>query len=146
MKLKDFRGFVSVQHFRCRHLELSVPANPSKIMQLSFASFDTHFLFVVSLSLIKAKIIALLLALFECPPLEREDQCGSDIKDGNIYPVRRLPEYSVVAVKQHRDQCQPQQDLLQFNAPIVPLRLEKWPLNAPILRPIFFVKLAKQKA
>ena len=117
-----------------------------KITQLSFASFDTHFLFVVSLSLIKAKIIALLLALFECPPLEREDQCGSDIKDGNIYPVRRLPEYSVVAVKQHRDQCQPQQDLLQFNAPIVPLRLEKWPLNAPILRPIFFVKLAKQKA
>ena len=83
-------------------------------MQLSFASFDTHFLFVVSLSLIKAKIIALLLALFECPPLEREDQCSSDIKDGNIYPVRRLPEYSVVAVKQHRDQCQPQQDLLQL--------------------------------
>ena len=54
---KVLNKHVSVQHFRYRYLELSVPANPSKIMQLSFASFDTHFLFVVSLSLIKAKII-----------------------------------------------------------------------------------------
>ena len=33
------------------------------------------------------------------------------------------------SIKQHRNQRQPQQDLLQLNIPIVPLRLEKRPLN-----------------
>ena len=33
----------SVQHFRCRQWGLSVPANPQKIMQLPFASFDIAF-------------------------------------------------------------------------------------------------------
>ena len=65
----------------------------------------------------------------ECPPLKEKDQQSGDIEDGDIDPVRGLAEYTIVGVKQYRDQNQPQQDFRQFDAPVVFLILEKQTLN-----------------
>ena len=67
--------------------------------------------------------------LFERPPLEEEDQCSGEVEDGNVDPVRRFTEHAIIGVEQHRDQGQPQQNLSQFDAPVVFLIPEEPPLE-----------------
>ena len=67
--------------------------------------------------------------IFECPPLKEKDQCCGDIKDGDVDPVRRLAEHSVVGVEQHWDQNNAQQNFRQLDAPVVFLIPIKQPLN-----------------
>ena len=67
--------------------------------------------------------------IFECPPVkEKGQQCG-DIKDGDVDPVWRFAEHSVVGVEQHWDQNNAQQYFHQLDAPVVFLIFEKQPLN-----------------
>ena len=66
---------------------------------------------------------------FEGPPFEEKDQCCGDVEDGNVDPVRGLSEHAIIGVEQHRDQGQPQQNLSQFDAPVVFLPSEKLPLD-----------------
>lgn len=67
--------------------------------------------------------------LFEDPPLEEEDQSCGEVEDSNVDPVRGLSEHAIIGVEQYRDQGQPQQNLRQFDAPIVFLFPEEPPLN-----------------
>ena len=65
----------------------------------------------------------------ECPPLKEKDQQCGDIKDGDIDPIRGFAEYTIVGVKQYRDQHQAQQNLRQFDTPVVFLISEEQTLN-----------------
>ena len=67
--------------------------------------------------------------LFECPPLEEEGQSCGEVEDSNVDPVRGLSEHAIIGVEQHRDQGQPQQNLSQFDAPVVFLIPEEPPLD-----------------
>ena len=74
-------------------------------------------------------MLALQLIISECPPLKEKDQQSGDIEDGDVEPVWRLAEHTVIGVKQHRDQDEPQQNLHQFDAPVVFLILKKQSLK-----------------
>ena len=67
--------------------------------------------------------------LFKGPPFEEEGQSCGEVEDGNVDPVRGLSEHAIIGVEQHRDQGQPQQNLRQFDAPIVFLFPEEPLLN-----------------
>ena len=66
---------------------------------------------------------------FEGPPFEEKGQSSGDVEDGNVDPVRRFTEHAIIGVEQYRDQGQPQQNLSQFDAPVVFLIPEEPPLD-----------------
>ena len=65
----------------------------------------------------------------EYPPFKKKDQGGGDIKDGDIDPVWGFAEHAVIGVEQNWNQYKPQEDLCQFDTPVVFLIFEEQSLN-----------------